>query len=97
MNKELQRLIEELGEAIHSSLSSSDRFAEVMVEIEKAGYDVYVVLEASIGFRSNGGSEAETGETEIQLTPQPRRDPVHNHEMTAADLEFLKSLKISLA
>ena len=30
MEKELEQLIEELGEAINSSLSESDRFAAVM-------------------------------------------------------------------
>ena len=37
MEKELQHLIDELGEAINSSLAESDRFAGVMAEMEQAG------------------------------------------------------------
>ena len=94
MEKELQELIEELGEVINSSLSESDRFAAVMAEMEQAGYNVYVILEASIGFRKNGESQ---GEAEIQVLPQPKADCVRAGDMTAGDLDFLRELKISVA
>jgi len=98
MKKELQQLIEELGDAINSSLSESDRFAEVMAEMEQAGYNAYVVLEASIGFRRNDGeSETQSGEAEIHLSAQPRRDAAANTELSESDLDFLRDLKISLA
>ena len=97
MEKELQQLIDELGDAINSSLSDSDRFAAVMAEMERAGYNVYVVLEASIGFRKSGEAEAESGQAEIQVSPQPRHDSLQNHEMTDDDLDFLRELKISAA
>ena len=97
MEKELQQLIEELGDAISSSLSGSDRFAEVMAEMEQAGYNVYVVLEASIGFQKNGESEGESGDAEIQVLPQPKHASLQSTEMSADDLDFLKELKISAA
>ncbi len=97
MEKELQQLIEELGEVINSSLSESDRFAAVMAEMEQAGYNVYVILEASIGFRKNGDSQFQSGEAEIQVSPQPKPDGVHTGDMTASDLDFLRELKISVA
>ena len=97
MEKELQQLIEELGEAINSSLSGSDRFGAVMAEMEQAGYNVYVLLEASIGFQKNGESEAESGDAEIQLSAQPKHDSVPTSEMTDDDLDFLRALKISVA
>ena len=97
MEKELQQLIEELGEVINSSLSESDRFAAVMAEMEQAGYNVYVILEASIGFRKNGDSEFQSGEAEIQVTPQAKQDFVRAGDMTAGDLDFLRELKISVA
>jgi hypothetical protein len=98
MEKELQQLIEELGDAINSSLSESDRFAAVMAEMEQAGYNVYVILEASIGFRKNGESELQSGEAEIQVSPQPKHDFAGKPEMlTAGDLDFLRDLKISVA
>ncbi|HEX4595508.1 MAG TPA: hypothetical protein VH157_14590, partial [Bryobacteraceae bacterium] len=73
MEKELQQLIDELGDAINSSLADSDRFAAVMAEMEKAGYNVFVVLEASLGFRKKGETDGECGEAEFQMSPQPRR------------------------
>jgi hypothetical protein len=91
MEKELQQLIDELGDAINSSLSGSERFAEVMGEIEKAGYNAYVVLEASIGFQKKG----ESGETEIRVSPQHKHDSLRSAEMSADDLDFLRELKIS--
>lgn len=95
MEKELQHLIDELGEAINSSLAESDRFAAVMAEMERAGYNAYVVLEASIGFRKPGDEGAESGEAEIQVSPEPKRDSIRGTEMSADDLDFLRELKIS--
>jgi hypothetical protein len=97
MEKELHQLIEELGDAINSSLSDSDRFAAVMAEMEQAGYNVFVVLEASLGFRKKGESEGESGEAEFQMSPQPKRHSDESTEMTADDLDFLRELKISVA
>ena len=95
MERELQHLIDELGEAINASLSDSDRFAEIMAEMEQAGYDVFVVLEASIGLRKNGETEVESNEKEILVSPQP--NSVRSTEMSADDLDFLRALKISVA
>ena len=97
MEKELQHLIDELGEAINASLADSDRFAAVMAEMEQAGYNVYVVLEASIGFRKQGDAGAESSEAQIQVSPQPKSESVRNTEMTEDDLDFLRELKISAA
>ena len=97
MENELQHLIDELGEAINSSLAESDRFATVMAEMEQAGYNVYVVLEASIEFRKQGDVGAESGEAEIQMLPQPKHDSVRSSEMSEEDLDFLRELKISVA
>ena len=101
MEKELQQLLEELGEAINSSLSESGRFAAAMAEMEQAGYDAYVILEASIGFRTEGTSQSGQADVHVppqpQVSRQPRRDVVRFNEMTSADLDFLRDLKISVA
>ena len=97
MEKELHQLIEELEKAINASLSDSDRFAAIMAEMEQAGYDVYVVLEASIGVRKNGETEAESSATEVRVSAQPKSDSSRSTEMSADDLDFLKALKISVA
>jgi hypothetical protein len=103
MEKELQHLIDELGEAINSSLAESERFAAVMAEMEKAGYNAYVVLEASIGFRKPGDEGAESGEAEItgaedlSCRKTQVRDLCYSSEMSQDDLDFLRELKISVA
>jgi hypothetical protein len=98
MEKELHQLIEELGDAINSSLSESDRFATVMAEMEQAGYNAYVILEASIGFRKDGESQFQSEETEIQVPVQRLHDFAGKPEMlTDGDLDFLRDLKISVA
>ena len=50
MEEPLKHLMQELGNAINDSLSESDRIAEAIGEIKRAGYDVFLVLEATIGF-----------------------------------------------
>lgn len=65
--------MQELGNAINDSLSESDRIAEAIGEIKKAGYDVFLVLEATIGFnRREEGSENE--EEDVEVTEEPKRN-----------------------
>ena len=51
--------MQELGNAINESLSDSDRIAGAIGEIKRAGYDVFLVLEATIGFNKRDEEEAE--------------------------------------
>ncbi len=73
MDEPLKRLMQELGNAINDSLSESDRIAEAIGEIKRAGYDVFLVLEATIGFnRRDENSEDEEEEMEVaEEEPQP--------------------------
>ena len=64
MDKRLKSMIKELGDAINNSLSDSEQIAEVISRIKAGGYDVFVVLEATIGFN-------EADETEEQQEKQP--------------------------
>src|SRR6516225_8838412 len=50
VDKRLKTMIKELGDAINNSLSDSEQIAEVISRIKAGGYDVFVVLEATIGF-----------------------------------------------
>jgi len=51
MDNRLRELMGELGNAINESLSDSEKIAGAIGEIKKAGYDVFLVLEATIGFK----------------------------------------------
>ena len=50
MDKRLKSLMEQLGQAINHSLSDSDQIAEVITRIKDGRYDVFLVLEATVGF-----------------------------------------------
>lgn len=89
MEQRLKDLSKELGRAIDESLSESEVIAEVIAEIRKQGYDVLLVLEATIGFnrRTEPTSVAETKATD-------HRDL--DASLTEQDQKFLKALSISL-
>ena len=66
MEEKLKELMQELGNAINESLSDSDRIAAAIGEIKRAGYDVFLVLEATIGFnKREDSSEAEPEDGEV--------------------------------
>jgi len=90
VDKRLKTMIKELGDAINNSLSDSEQIAEVISRIKAGGYDVFVVLEATIGF-----NEAEEGEEAEQLAATPRRS-AGEFQITAQDRKFLQSLRITL-
>ena len=91
--------MQELGNAINDSLSESDRIAEAIGEIKRAGYDVFLVLEATIGFnRRDEGSEDEDEEIEVEEEPQPKRafEATGKIKFTSQDHRFLRALKIAV-
>ena len=88
VDKRLKSMMKELGDAINNSLSDSDEIADVISRIKDGGYDVFVVLEATIGFNSQ--SEDETAGEALSATSSA------DFEMTTQDLKFLKSLRISV-
>ena len=95
LDDRLKELMQELGNAINESLSDSDRIAGAIGEIKRAGYDVFLVLEATIGFnKRDDESETEQGVTESD-------QPVHYEStgkirLTTQDQKFLRALKISV-
>ena len=91
MNQKVKNLIQKLGEAIHESVSESEHIAGVVKNIREQGFDVLLMLEATIGLNE---VEAESDAAEpLQLTAGEAADGPFTHH----DLNFLKSLRISLA
>lgn len=90
MNQRLKQLMKELGEAINESLADSDQIAEVISKIKGSGYDVFLVLEATIGFNKREESVA----AKPTLVKSAGGEP--EFKVSAQDLKFLKSLRISL-
>ena len=91
MNHQVKNLIQKLGEAIHESVSESEHIAGVVKNIREQGFDVLLMLEATIGL-NEVEAESDAG-APLQLTAgEPADGPFTHH-----DLSFLKSLRISLA
>ncbi|MFN8007010.1 MAG: hypothetical protein U0V70_08320 [Terriglobia bacterium] len=82
--------MKELGTAINDTLSSSDKISEAISRIRGAGYDVFLVLEATIGFNKH---QEQTSE-ELDLSKE--QESVARLDITSQDVKFLKSLKISI-
>ena len=93
MDARLKRLIRELGEAINSSLSESEQMARVIGKIKEEGYDIFLVLEATIGF-NNREEEGRVASPELVTMRRKSSDP--EFTITAHDVRFLKSLRISV-
>ena len=103
MEEPLKRLMQELGNAINDSLSESDRIAEAIGEIKKAGYDVFLVLEATIGFNrrdeNNESGDGEGEDEELEVTEEkPKRtfEATGKIKLTTQDHRFLRALKIAV-
>jgi hypothetical protein len=96
----LKHLMQELGNAINDSLSESDRIAEAIGEIKRAGYDVFLVLEATIGFNRRDENEEEEDETveSAEEQPKPPRtfETTGKIKFTSQDHRFLRALKIAV-
>ena len=87
MNQKVKNLIQKLGEAIHESVSESEDIAGVVKNIREQGFDVLLMLEATIGLNEV--------ETDAIASSEPE-DEAANGPFTRNDLTFLKSLRISL-
>jgi len=91
MTSRLRELIQQLGEAIHESVIESEQIAGVVQDIRKHGFDVLLMLEATIGLNevtaaSKKGAGGEASEEVVSDAGS----------FTQNDLHFLKSLRISV-
>ena len=87
MNQKVKNLIQKLGEAIHESVSESEDIAGVVKNIREQGFDVLLMLEATIGLNEVEAEVEEASEAIEEEADGP---------FTRSDLTFLKSLRISL-
>ena len=88
MTSRLRELIQQLGEAIHESVIESEQIAGVVQDIRKYGFDVLLMLEATIGLNEvNKSNEA---------APAEEAAGGEVGAFTQNDLHFLRSLRISV-
>lgn len=108
LDERLKHLMQELGNAINEALSDSERIAEVIGDIRNAGYDVFLVLEATIGFNKreetdeeeeSAAAVSENAEAPASERPSrriPPRTSTGKIKLTSQDQKFLRALKISI-
>jgi hypothetical protein len=91
--EDITRLAEEVGATLRRVLAESPQVAHCLSRIRAEGYDVSVVLEATIGFTRTDrrdGAAAPTFDVRVEKAePAPLK-------MTPLDKKFLRSLKITV-
>ena len=90
VDQELKKLMKELGEAINESLADSEQIADVVSRIKESGYDIFLVLEATIGFSKQGEKPSEKNSLVTTLSTKPEL------KVSDQDVKFLKSLRIKI-
>jgi len=97
LDDRLKELMQELGNAINESLSESERIAAAIGDIKTSGYDVFLVLEATIGFNKRNDGEGAPSEV-ASGKRQSRRRLESNGKIrwTSQDHKFLRALKIAV-
>jgi hypothetical protein len=92
----MKKLIQQLGEAIHESVSESEQIAGVVQDIRRHGFDVLLMLEATIGL-----NEVEQQPTSLPDASKSDVKGLLSAEadasgFTSQDVNFLRSLRISM-
>lgn len=89
MNDKIKQLLRELGNAINESISGSQDVNEQIQKIRDEGYNLYVVLDATIGLGKNDGTSPTDVSSQVALTRQDAQFRINMN-----DLVFLRSVGI---
>ncbi|HET8774083.1 MAG TPA: hypothetical protein VFP80_09845 [Thermoanaerobaculia bacterium] len=90
MDDKIKQLLQELGTAINESISGSEDVNRHIQRIRDEGYDLYVVLDATIGLNKQ---EPDAGEaTEAVAVAKPAREV--QFRINVNDLAMLRGLGI---
>ena len=88
MDEKIKQLLQELGTAINESISGSDDVNRHIQKIRDEGYDLYVVLDATIGLNKQ---EPDTEDGAIVPAEPPREV---QFRINVNDLAMLRALGI---
>lgn len=92
-SEDVKRMVSDLGTTIQRTLAESPQITRCLNRIRAEGYEVSVVLEATIGFNKTGSREtAEVSTFDFRVE---KGEPAQI-KMTPLDKKFLRSLKISI-
>ena len=92
MTSRLRELIQQLSEAIHESVIESEQIAGVVEDIREYGYDVLLMLEATIGLNELGKATQHPEGSH----PAEASEEDEPGTCTQNDISFLRSLRIAV-
>ena len=90
MDDKIKQLLQDLGIAINESISGSDDVNRHIQKIRDEGYDLYVVLDATIGLNKQ---DPDTDESEDVVPAEPAIREVQ-FRINVNDLAMLRALGI---
>jgi hypothetical protein len=90
--EDVKRMVHELGSTIQRTLAESPQISHCLNRIKAEGYEVSLVLEATIGFSKSGSRESEVSTFDFKVD----KSDAPTLKMTPLDKKFLRSLKISV-
>jgi hypothetical protein len=90
VDDKIKQLLQDLGTAINESISGSEDVNRNIQKIRDEGYDLYVVLDATIGLNKQGADEEDTTEPAAPAAP-PREV---QFRINVNDLAMLRAIGI---
>lgn len=96
MNAKLRKLVQQLGEAIHETVSESEHIAGVVQDIRKQGFDVLLMLEATIGLNELEQQPEAMLETSQAAGEEGTESGGKGKAFSSQDVHFLRSLRIAI-
>ena len=88
----LRRLVRNLEKSIEQAISSSPQVEECLTRVREEGYELSLVLQATLAFAPRG--ELNQQEVEEVAGVADENDPAFR--MSSLDKKFLRSLKIAV-
>jgi hypothetical protein len=93
VDDKIKQLLRELGSAINESISSSDDVNRHIQRIRDEGYNLYVVLDATIGLNKQGEEDDERPPATAELVVRDENRDVQ-FRINVNDLSLLRGLGI---
>ena len=93
MDDRIREILKELGEAINDSISSSEDVNHHIQRIRDEGYNLYVVLDATIGLGKEDEELAEEEKAPVAQLAPPAREGAQ-FRINVNDLALLRGLGI---
>ena len=89
MNTQMQDLMQQLGDAVHSSLEGSKPMAAILDDIKRAGYAVEISVDAKFS------SDEEEDVSAVAVSSATAAGPPGDLQLSDVDRLFLRALNIT--